>query len=123
MTLRPPSFPNGLWARTSGFGETLQVSQAKSILHTVYAINKNAAKVYLWIFNSAAGSTSGNPLIPPLTLTADDGYVSLDIQYGVPFSSGIYIAASSTLATFTALAANDVSILAGYSLDSHGTAS
>jgi len=69
-----------------------------------------AAKTYLHVFDAAAVPSAG--AVPKLILVLRGDLQDPDNFYfdfgsrGIPFTTGIVVAASSTLATYTALGAN-----------------
>ena len=95
------------------FAANALVRTGSGILHKIVATNKNAAAVYMWVFDGT--SSSGNLMFPPVQIAAN-GTATVDERYGIPFNTGCFIAFSSTLATFTVVATTDFAVSAGYSV-------
>jgi hypothetical protein len=103
-------------ANTGGYAEVLLVSEYPSRLFSVTGYNKSGSTVYIQIFNSAevvaAGAWSPAPRILIAVPTAS--HFSVDFTDGRLFSSGIYIAASTSNTDYTAVGGNEVIIDATY---------
>ncbi len=97
---------------TGGYAEVLLASEYPSRLYSVTGYNKNAATVYIQIFNSAevvlAGAWSPAPRIILSVPTAS--HFSVDFVDGRIFSSGICIVASTSATDYTALGTADLII-------------
>lgn len=96
---------------TSGYGETCSYTKPATFF-SGYVHNKNAATIYIHIYDAVAYPGDGNvPTLPPIVVPSD-GNASLDFWGGHHFGTGITIAASTTAATGTELGASDVFIFA-----------
>lgn len=95
--------------QSQAFEEKVALVAGKGCLATMYVVNANASTRYLWVFDSA--SAAGTILAGPFVLVSQ-GYVSLDEEHGIPYETGIYIASSTTLTTYTASTTADLSIFA-----------
>ena len=117
--LGPPNRKNatGKHYKSAAYEEAVLVRTGPGILNGVTVVNKKAAKVYLFVCDALGTPSIGNTLIPPIPISASDGISTFDDVYGVPFTTGLYVAASSTIGTFTAIGSNDVNMLVDYSVD------
>jgi hypothetical protein len=118
--LGPPNRKNSTGSRFPAYGTAVAfaanalVRTGSGVLNKIYATNKNAATAYMWVFD---GTTSaGNLLLPPIPI-ATNASVAVDDRYGIPFKTGLFIAFSSTVGTFTVVATTDFAVEVGYSVD------
>lgn len=89
--------------------ETKQLKSGAGQLFSLTVTNFNAAVRYIYIFDSL--TATGTPIMPPIPLQAlgaVGSVVAICLPYGIPFSTGCFVATSSTGATFTASAGNDI---------------
>lgn len=108
VKLMPPDKAVGGSHYTSqSFEEAHTVVTGKGVLYGITIVNKNASQIYMWVFDNTA--SSGTRLTVPFPVPSG-GIVSGSDLFGKPFSNGLRVAASSTLGTFTALGANDISM-------------
>lgn len=91
--------------------EVRQVKTGAGRLVQLALTNVNAAARYAWIFDNTA--SSGTLALPPVALAIGETKI---ISLLVPkrFTTGLRVAASSTLATFTAAGAADLIMGAWY---------
>lgn len=96
--------------KTSGYGSAITVSAGYGNLRALRAKSKSSSAAWLHVFDVAATPSNGDvPALPPIPLAAG-GYYESDTRFD--FVNGLYIAASSTEATFTAIAGTDFFISA-----------
>lgn len=96
---------------------TKQISANPGKLHALRVSNFNAAARFLWVFDTANGTTTGAPIIPPVPLAlggAVGSFVELALPFSIPFTAGLYVASSTTGATYTAAGGTDFRISAAY---------
>lgn len=89
--------------------ETKLLKTGAGLLFSLVVTNFNAAARYIYIFDAV--SATGTPIYPPIPLAAlgaVGSVIGVVIPYAVPFSTGCYVATSSTGATFTAASSNDI---------------
>ncbi len=102
-------------AKTTGYAEALAVSTASSKLFALRAFNKGA-DCYLQMFNRATAPVS-TTTVPDMCLKLiGDLYTGEEFNDGMLFTTGIYVAASSTADVFTTLGSNDILMQASYRL-------
>lgn len=87
----------------------------KGMLYGAYFYNKNAAKRWVFITDSLTAGALATCLVPPLPVEAGNG-VSVDERYGIPFTTGLSVALSSTDSTYTA-ASTDLDMIVEYAID------
>lgn len=88
------------------------VASGDGRLKFLTAGNKNAATAYLWVFDSL--TAAGAALMTPIPLTSN-GFESIGLpRDGIPYSTGLSIALSSTFLTFTQLGTADGHFTVGY---------
>lgn len=92
--------------------ETKLLKSGAGVLHYIAVANYNAAARYVFLFDNT--SATGTPILPPIPLAATGAVGSIFVASlpALPFSTGLFVAASSTGATFTAAGANDIKISA-----------
>lgn len=103
----------GKWVSSTAAEEVRQVVTGKGMINSIHLTNANAAIRYAWIFDNT--SSAGTLLCRPIPLAIAGGF-AVDLPWGIPFAVGIRVAASSTIATFTASAAADLFMTIGYAL-------
>lgn len=81
-------------------------------LFRLSVVNVNASPRFIYVFDSASAD-SGRLLVAPFQLAAG-GSVDLTWGYGKQFTAGCRVHASSSQATFTASAGNDLRTSASY---------
>ena len=79
----------------SNYASTKQVSTGqRSKLHKIVVSTIGASDVYLWVFDTAAGSSSS--AAPRMVCLCPAGVcTTLDLPTGKPFTAGIYVALST----------------------------
>lgn len=118
--LGPPNRKNAVGSRFPATGTAVTfaanalVRTGKGVLNKLYATSKNASTVYMYVFDGT--SSSGSLLLPPVPITANQ-VVAVEDLYGIPFTTGLFVAFSSTLATFTVVATTDFAVEAGFAVD------
>lgn len=111
----PDKAVGGKWYVSAAAEEHPQIVTGKGVLHRLAVFNSNAALRWVWVFDNTA--SSGTKVIGPFPLAADSGFVDLTFLTGVPFSTGLRVAASTSGTAFSASASNDLTIAAcGYVL-------
>lgn len=118
VALQPPNMGLGTWYQSQAAEEVKQVATGRYVLNGLYVVNVSASTRYVWVFDNTA--SSGTVLCGPFPL-ATGAYISLHLPFGMKADTGIRVAASSTLATFTASAANDLMMTVGYSVNTART--
>lgn len=89
--------------------ETKLLKTGAGILISLVVTNFNASARYIYIFDAV--TATGTPIYPPIPLAAlgsSGSVLAITLPFAVPFSTGCFVAASSTGATFTASAGNDI---------------
>jgi hypothetical protein len=92
------------WYNSAAAEETKSVKASPGLLFCVAITNSNAGARFAYLFD--ATSATGTPIVPPIPIAAG-AQVIVALPYAVPFNTGLFVAASSTNATFTAAAGND----------------
>ena len=88
------------------FSKSLSVAEKNGVLRTIRVDSKAAATVYLLYFDRATVPSNGAiPSSAPVPIVAGGYYESANEFH---FNSGLQIHASSTAATLTAIAGDDV---------------
>lgn len=95
--------------------ETKQIKPAAARLFRLTVVNTNAAARFLWVFDNASADL-GTPVCPPMPLGTAAAPTPVDMAwgYGKKCLLGLRVHSSSTQATFTASASNDLLIAASY---------
>lgn len=91
--------------------EKKAVASAPGRLFTLDVVNAAVADRYIYVFDSL--SATGTLLFPPVKASAG-GLVSIEYKGTVPFSTGLYVASSTTQATYTASTTSDLMMRAVY---------
>lgn len=112
VSIMPPLQAVGSWYVSASAEEKKSVFTGKGMLDYLYIVNNSASVRYVWIYDNTAAS--GTQLHAPLVLPATSGFVCLDVRSGIAFGTGIYVASSSTLTTYTASSASDLQITCHY---------
>jgi hypothetical protein len=102
---------------SSAAESTKQIKAAPGKLRSLIVTNYNAAVRYLWVFDTDNGTTTGAPICPPIPLLAAGAvgsYFVLELDYAIPFTTGLFVASSTTGATYTAAGGTDLRISAHY---------
>ena len=104
---------------STAYEEKPLVHAGRGIFSGLCCTNKNASKVYLFVCDlaTASGMSLANTILPPIEVDATDGFRAFEALYGVPFTNGLVVAASSTVATYTGLGSNDINIQVDYAVD------
>lgn len=91
-------------ANSTAFSNRLQVKAAAGKLYTVTGFTSAANMQYIHIYNAAAYP----PASSPVSVSVVPGYSNFNITFatGLPCSTGILIACSTTPVAFNAAAAN-----------------
>lgn len=93
--------------------EKVLVKASAGRLFQVRVCSQHGSDVWLQFFNEADATPSTDPLMR--VLLPANGYVSIDLgMFGRYFSTGILIATSTTLATYTSPSASDFAYSVGY---------
>lgn len=111
VMLVPQTNVTGPWYCSQAGEDTKAVASGKGMLHTLMIANANAAVRYAYVFDSA--SASGTQIAGPFPVPAS-GAIQVPLPYGVPFSTGLFVALSSTIATYTASAGTDGRFTVGW---------
>lgn len=93
--------------------KALKVGPGK--LFSLTVTNFNAAARFVYIFDSL--SATGNLIVPPIPLTASGtagSLTSIFLPVAIPFLTGLFVASSSTGATYAAAASADLRMTALY---------
>lgn len=109
--LKPPAYGHGEWYISQAAEEAEQVHTGKGVVHSIYATNSNAARRWLYVFDNTAAA--GTVLLGPYEIPATS-FVSVHLQFGKEYGTGLHVAASSTQDTFTAAGANEFRFNVGY---------
>lgn len=109
--VQPPTQKVGATYTSPAAEASKNVASGKGVLNTLLVANSNAAARFVWVFDSL--TAAGTPLLAPISVPAG-GSVLVPLPFGVPFTTGLTVAQSSTQATFTAGAA-DLQMTVGYS--------
>jgi len=120
LHIAPPNRANavGRVYKSSAYEEKPLIRTGKGVLNGLMVNNKNASTVYIYVCDlaTASGMAIGNTILPPIPVDKDKT-VSVSDIYGIPFTLGLVVAASSTEATYTALGSNDVNMAVHYAID------
>ena len=103
------------WYNSAAAEETKLLKSGGGLLHALIVTNFNAAARYIYVFDSL--TATGTPIVPPIPLAAlgtVGSVVGVFIAFSIPFTTGCFIATSSTGAVYTASAANDIRMSAVY---------
>ena len=104
--------PSGsTWYNSAAAEETKLVKSGAGLLFYIAITNSNASTRYAYLFDST--TASGALIHPPIPL-ATNTQVIVALPYSIAFGTGLFVAASSTNATFTAAAGNDFRMTALY---------
>lgn len=110
MQIQGQYAPSGsTWYHSSAAEETKAVKSAPGLLFSLIVANYNAAARFVYVFD--ATSATGTPIVPPIPLAASGAVGSIQtvaLPFAIEFDTGLFIAASSTGATYTAAAGNDI---------------
>jgi hypothetical protein len=107
--LQAPNRRNGQRQdKSADYEEKRLIYTGKGVINSIYVVNKAGTKRYLFVCDATGAPTIANTLVPPIVLSATDGAASLEDLYGWEFTTGLYIATSTTVNVYTASAANDV---------------
>lgn len=98
--------PRGTWYRSNNFIEKVAVSSTSCVFDTIVVSNKNASTVYIYLYDAA--SATGTPIMPPIPVSTGNTVV-FELPTGYRCATGLYVAASSSQASYVALASNDIS--------------
>jgi hypothetical protein len=90
--------------------ETLAAKSGPGVLYALSLTNTNASDRFVFVFDSPSEAT-GNLLTAPIPVAANRHEV-IEFRYPITAKNGIFIATSSTLATFTASGTDDVYVRA-----------
>lgn len=110
----PDKAVGGRWYASQAAEEKKTVETGKGVLHRLAVFNSNASGRFLWVFDNTA--SSGTLLIAPIPLAANVGFADLTFLTGIPFTTGLRVASSTSGTTFTASTTADLSITAGWVL-------
>jgi hypothetical protein len=102
---------------SSAAEQTEQVKTSPGKLFALVVSNFNAAVRWVYVFDTNNGTTTGAPICPPIPLQASGAIgscVQLEFNFALPFTTGLFVAASSTGPTYTASGANDLRMTAIY---------
>lgn len=91
--------------------ETKAVKASPGLLFYIAITNSNAGARFAYLFDSL--TASGTPILPPIPIAAG-AQVVVALPAAIPFNTGLFVAASSTNATYTASAGNDFRISAAF---------
>ena len=115
--LRAPTAQNSSWYQSAAPETSKVVVPAASmgrgragLLHWLAIHNKGGAKQYAFVFDGV--DATGTLVAGPIAVNASDTS-SLDCRFGIPFTTGLFIALSTTDSVFT-LAGADAWFSAGY---------
>ena len=114
QALRVPDIDSGKWYTSQAAEEVVQVRTGRGLFWSLYATNTSGSTRYVWVFDNTA--SSGTVVTGPFPIAAGQA-LGMDLRYGIPFENGLRVAASSTHATFTATAANDMRYSVGYGVN------
>lgn len=109
--LHPQTNVAGSWYQSQSAEDTKSVYTGKGCVHSISAINGNAAVRYLWVFDNTAAS--GTVLAGPFPIGIN-GSFTVQFPTGIPFSTGLFVAASTTPKTYTATGGTDCLFTIGY---------
>lgn len=117
--LSPPNrrYVTGGHYHSTAFEEKAAAVTGQGVLNGFTVTNKNGSAIYIFICDATSAPTLAKTILPPIKVPATDGTVSYDNRYGIPFTTGLYFAASSTLSTYTALGSNDIVIAIDYAVE------
>lgn len=105
--------PESWYDTDTTLDEAVNIKASAGRLFQVRVCSQHSSDVWLQFFNEADAVPSTDPLMR--VLLPANGYVSVDLGlHGRYFSTGILIAPSSTLATYTAISASDFAYSVGY---------
>lgn len=111
VAIRPPTQPFGTWYVSSAAEEKKSVVAGVGMLDYLEVANTTASVKYVWVYDNTAAS--GTALRGPFPVPAN-GATSFDLPQGIPFSTGVYVASSSTFGTYTGTTTADLIITCHY---------
>ena len=103
-TPSPPNAPAGTWYKSPAAGEasklvvTSPLTGKPGMLHWVSAHNTSGSTLYLFVFDGT--TASGTLLVGPLTCAANAD-ISWDCRFAKPFSTGLFVAFSTSDSTYS----------------------
>lgn len=111
VMLAPQTNKAGLWYQSQAAEDTKLVLTGRGQVHRIMVSNGNAAARFLWVFDntSAAGTVLLASVLIPITSS-----ISVDLPFGLPFSTGLFVAMSTTQKTYTATGGTDGLFTVGY---------
>ena len=112
MQLDPPDQMNGSWYSSAAPEKEKHVYTGAGEVHYLAVENQSAATVYAFVYDGA--DHTGTLLHAPIPIPSH-GVGGFDARYGIPFNKGLYVGLSTTDSVWTADAAADGWITAGYS--------
>lgn len=90
---------------SSAAEETRLVRTGPGLIFALLITNSNASTRFVYVFDSL--TATGTPIVPPIPI-ASGAQVTLAHPFALPFTTGLFIASSSTNATYTASATSDL---------------
>lgn len=102
---------------SSAAESTKQVKASAGKLFALIVTNFNAADRWLYLFDTPNGITTGAPICPPIPLqpVGDIGScVQIELNFALPFTTGLFAASSSTGSTYTGAGGADLRLTAIY---------
>jgi hypothetical protein len=110
MQIQGQYAPSGsTWYHSAAAEETELVKTGGGLLFALVVANYNAAARYVFVFDSV--TATGTPIVPPIPLdVAGTGgsIAALALPFAIAFNTGLFIAASTTGATYTASGGSDI---------------
>lgn len=112
----PPRATNGSWYHSQAPERSRAVIPKLStgrpaMVHWLYVENKSTTKFYLFAFEGT--DTTGTLAHAPIPVESH-GFGSFDCRYAIPVIGGLFLAISSSDATFTQVASDDAWFSVGY---------
>lgn len=104
----------GTWYSSQVAEEFKTVRTGAGMLNSIHVTNVSGSTRYVYVFDNTA--SSGAIILAVIPLTSGSRY-QFYFMWGMPFKTGLRIAASSTLATFTPTAAPDLMMTVGYAIN------
>lgn len=112
MQIQGQYLPSGALAYSSAAAEeTRLVYSGGGLLFALVVTNSNAAARFVYVFDAV--TATGTPIVPPIPVPAG-GQVTFALPFAIPYTNGLFVASSSTNATYTASGSADLRISAWY---------
>lgn len=103
------------WYKSQAFEERKALVAGRGSLLELYVVNNAASTRYVYVFDNSA-SAAETQLVGPFVLVAG-GYLSINSEVGFPYEQGVVVASSTSLGSYVASGAADLSITGQWEVD------